>query len=176
MNIFLTGRPQSGKSTVIDKTLALLPPLKLGGFRTVTRPSDIPGALGELYIQPAAAPPCYDRWHLAAIRWGAGQANVFPETFEQAGLALLQAIPRDSALLIMDELGVMENAAPGFCRAVLSLLDSGLPILGVIKPKPGLLLDAVRAHPLTRLVEVTRDNRDALPALLATEIAARLRP
>lgn len=170
-HLFLTGPLQIGKTTAINRALQLLPPFRLGGFRTVTVPTEIPRALGELYLLPAQAPLLLDRYHLLAIRWGNGRANLFPATFEQSGVEILASTPADAALLLMDELGVMENAAPAFCRAVLTRLDGDIPILGVVKAKPGPLLDAVRAHPRVCLLEVDRTNRDRLPE----QIARRLR-
>ena len=165
-HIFLTGPLQIGKSTAINHALSLLPPLKLAGFRTITVDTEIPRALGELYLLPAQAPLLLDRYHLLGIRWGDGMASVYVDTFEQSGVEILAATPADADLLLMDELGVMEAAAPGFCRAVLARLEGDIPILGVIKPKPGRLLDAVRAHPRVRVIEATRDNRSRLPLRL----------
>lgn len=83
-----------------------------------------------------------------------------PEVFDRIGPGLLSAERAD--LLIMDELGTMERQSPAFCGAVLRALDSGVPVLGVIKPRSSDLLDAVRAHPRVKVVTVTRENREAL--------------
>lgn len=176
MHIFLTGAVGCGKSTVIRRSLALLGQPCLGGFRTITTASEIPGALGEVYIIRADdAGQVRTRGNLVGIRWGNGRGTAFPCGFEQGGCAALAAPPPDAALLLMDELGVMESAAARFCAAVRARLDGSLPILGVVKPKQTPLLDAVRAHPRVRLLAVEETNRDALPALVAQALAPVLR-
>ena len=55
-------------------------------------------------------------------------------------------------LLLMDELGMMENAATLFAQAVSQCLDGAIPILGVVKPRSTPLLDAVRAHPAVQVI------------------------
>lgn len=167
MHVFLTGPRQIGKSTVIDKVIVDLPVASLGGFRSVSRPTELPRALAELYIVPAGeSQPRFDRDNLAGIRWGQGQFTAFPMAFELTGTALLTTAEPQPRLLLMDELGAMEQQAPRFCAAVLEKLDGDIPILGVIKPKPGLLADAVRAHPSAKVVDVTEQNRNALPDLV----------
>ena len=92
-----------------------------------------------------------------------------PETFETTGMAILSA-PGPFDLLLMDELGRMELRSPAFCQRVLALLDGDTPILGVVKPESNALLDAVRAHPKTVLLEVTEENRSGIPALIARHL------
>lgn len=166
MNIFLTGPIQIGKSTAIKRYLATNPALRLGGFVTVSRPMDA-DTIG-VYIQPPvfAESDC-DGAHLAGLR--GGRRGGIPETFETTGLAILDASgPFD--LLLMDELGRMELRSPRFCARVLSLLEGDTPVLGVVKPESNALLDAVRAHPKTVLLEVTEENRDDIPRRIAREL------
>ena len=162
MNIFLTGDIQVGKSTAISRFLHAHAWLRLGGFQTVSLPRTDGKAGFALHILP---PP-----------WRASDANeanlvglrgedrrAFPEVFESAGVELLL---RDGPfdLLLMDELGRMELDSPGFCASVLFALDGNVPVLGVVKPEHNVLLDAVRAHPKTVLLNVDAANRDSIPA------------
>jgi len=166
MHVFLTGPVRIGKSTVISRAIAGLPLGLLGGFRTVSMATSLPQALAEAYIVPAWEPkPALDRRHLIGIRWGEGLYTAFPNAFETGGLDILRE-QRPAHLLLMDELGFMEQQAPDFCLEVLTKLDETTPVLGVIKPQSGLLLDAVRQHPAVKVMEVTRENRDSLPLLV----------
>lgn len=98
-----------------------------------------------------------------------GERQVFPEAFDAAGTALLERKgPFD--LLLMDELGRMELRSPGFRSAVLRALDGDTPVLGVIKPEHNEFLDAVRAHPKVKVLELTAENRDEMPARIAYEL------
>lgn len=172
MHIFLTGPIQVGKTSVIEKSLPLLGNPLLGGFRTVSIPSQLPRARAEVYVIPAQGEAIYDRAHLLGIRWGDDLFTAFPGAFEQGGLSILRNPAANARLLLMDELGMMEQKAPAFRRAVLQALDGPLPILGVLKPKAIPFLDAIRQHPAVQLLEVRPENRDELPR----QVAALLRP
>lgn len=163
MNVFLTGPVQVGKSTAIRRYLDTRPGIRTGGFVTVSRPMD-DGGLGVYILPPGWSDAECTPDRLAGLR--GPRYGAVPETFERAGLALLQAEgPFD--LLLMDELGRMELRSPHFCAAVLAALDGPVPILGVVKPESNPLLDAVRAHPGTALLEVTEANRGGVPERIA---------
>ena len=172
-NLFLTGEVDAGKSTVIRKTLALLPPIVCGGFRTVSVPVS-QEALIEVYLEKAWEKTPQDLSHLVGTRFGFGHFTAYPKVFDSVGASILTSVPDGSALIIMDELGVMENDAAVFRKAVFEALSGKLPVLGVIKPKHTEFLDAVRAHEHSEIFEVTDRNRDELPQILAEKLRAIL--
>ena len=172
-HVFLTGEIQVGKSTLLRRTLEALGPLRIGGFLTVTRP-DIPGAVGSVYIVPAAeAEPGYDALCRVAIRWGPGRgAEGFPEAFDCRGTEILRGAEQ-TQLIVMDEIGFLEAKAERFSARITELLDGDTPILGVVRQMGDTPLQSrIRSHPRARLIEVTRENRDAL----AETVAAYFRP
>ena len=81
------------------------------------------------------------------------------------GVSLLKHTA-DCDILLMDEIGVQEDGAAEFHRAVLDCLDGDVPVLGVVRSKAGILTDAVRAHPKVKVVEVTPENRPEIFELL----------
>lgn len=161
-HIFLTGEVQCGKTTLIRRALAELNIKKPGGFRSISVLSIIPEAYAEVYIIPAAEQrPPLTRDNLIGIRWKKHAFNAFPQSFDNYGVKLLEAAT-DAPLMLMDELGMMENRAPRFAAAVLKALDGPIPVLGVVKPMSTPLLDAVRAHPAVETILVNAENRDSL--------------
>ncbi len=68
----------------------------------------------------------------------------------------------------MDEIGRMERRADAYSARILTLLDGGVPILGVVQKKADTpLAQAIRSHPRVRLIEVSEENRNALlPTIL----------
>lgn len=177
MHVFLTGQVQVGKSTLIRRVLTAHPAWSVGGFRSVTCLGDVPGAVGGVYLLSASEPsPVYGPENRVGIRWGERGAEAFPSVFDTMGLDLLSDTQgRD--LLLMDELGFLEQNAPLFSQRVLRLLEGPIPILGVVKPRGTPLLNAVRAHSRTEILEVTPENREGLfPRLqekVTTSVAAR---
>lgn len=160
-HLFLTGERQVGKTTLINRLLARHPGWLVRGFRTYTDFSGGDAVVGAVYIAPVA--PCH--WYrreeaIAGIRRVGGRES-FPEVFDSVGVRVLQQ-NLDTDLVIMDELGFMENKAASFQHAVLKTLQHDTPVLGVIKPLPSVFLDAVRSHPGVHLLTITPDNREEL--------------
>ena len=81
-------------------------------------------------------------------------------TFERIALPALVA-PRNGVVVI-DELGRMELASAPFRDAVFALFNRGTSIVAMVHVFPHPFTDALMRRPETR--DVTRDNRDALPA------------
>lgn len=170
MHIFLTGEVQVGKSTIIRRWLEAHPHLRVGGFRTVS------GARGEdgedtVHIIPAAGDPALTKENRIMFRqgeWPHRRRELFPQVFDSVGVALLRD-DGEKDVLIMDEIGFTEDDAALFQQAVLEKLEGDTPILGVVRALPGVLADAVRAHPKSRIVAVTQENREEVLARLLRE-------
>ncbi len=165
-NIFLTGEVGIGKSTVIRKVLSMLPDASCGGFRTVSLAPITEGSVLDVFIERAWEQTPHDVAHRAGSRFGHGRFSPYPEVFDTVGTSILSSPPAAAMLILMDELGMMENDAFLFRRAVLEALDGPLPVLGVIKPRHSDFLDTIRAHDNCTVFEVTKDNRDCLPSSL----------
>lgn len=164
-HIFLTGNIQVGKSTLIRRVLSAHPDYSVGGFRTVTRYGDLPNAKGGVYILPGSAPftgwenLCNDR-NRVGVRLEGSRPTAYPDVFDRLGPDLLR--PRRYDLLLMDELGRMEQTSEIFCQGVLRALNGHTPVLGVIQPRAQMLYDAISAHPEAALLTVTSENREEL--------------
>ncbi|MBS1347939.1 MAG: hypothetical protein HP052_00455 [Firmicutes bacterium] len=157
-NIFLTGQVQCGKSTLIRRVLAALGPLSLGGFRSISVASAVPGAFAEVYLVPAADEhPALTRDNLIGIRWGGHGFNAYPAAFDNYGVQLLRS-SAPAQLLLMDELGMMENAATLFAQAVIQCLD-GLSRFSawsnLVLPRCWMLFAPIRRYKLSLLMKIT---------------------
>ena len=159
MNIFLTGGVQTGKSTAITRALAGKK-LNIGGFKTVSRTYGETGELGVFIVKASDEAPDCGSFNLVGVR-GSGFKS-FPDVFDSEGCRILNADEKYD-LILMDELGMMEDDAACFREAVLRLLDGDTPVLGVIKPTRGVLPDMVRSRDDCTVIELTAENRDSLP-------------
>ena len=163
MHIFLTGAVQIGKSTVISKVINSAG-LRVGGFRTSFGPDRAsPDRL--LYLYSAGSPPALDEDH-GVVRFTGRVPAPIPGRFDSLGIPLLREAKARASLIIMDECGRLESDALPFQAEILSALDGDTPVLGVVREGLPGWTTAVAAHPRVRLVTVTMENRDYLPAML----------
>ena len=163
MNVFLTGERHAGKSMVITKTINGLD-LRVGGFCTTFGPqrSEADRLLCMHHpAQGAVIAPEY-----AVARFSSGIPVAMAYMFDSLGCSLLDKAKCSAQIIVMDELGWLEKDANKFRQAVLSALDSNIPVLGVLREGlPGWTKEIAARHDV-KLVTVTLENRDRLPVVL----------
>lgn len=143
MNIIVCGCSGSGKTTAIKRILAGVQE-PIYGFWTEKLAEDPLTGSAPVYIhgcgeQLSFAPDhqigsCKDRC-----------AEKHPEVFDNVGVALLRGIPEGS-LVLLDEVGVMEEAARSFTARLFELLDGNYRVIAAVRDRSTELLDAIRAH------------------------------
>ena len=159
-HLFLTGRKQVGKSTVLGRLLEGRDEV-LGGFRT-KRVRTEGGA--DVYMLPPTGEVGFLPENLL-FRRRAGKLELDPAAFDRLGSAMLEK-SRDAGLLLMDELGPTELEAHGFQQAVRTALDSGPPVYGVLQQADSPFLAQIAAREDVCVITVTEENREDLPRLL----------
>lgn len=159
-HLFLTGRKQVGKSTVLGKLLEGRDEA-LGGFRTRRIRTD---AGADIYMLPPAGEGGYEAENIL-FRRRAGKLEVNPADFDRLGGAMLEK-SKNADLLLMDELGPTELEAYGFQRAVLTALEGDKPVYGVLQQADSPFLDQIAARDDVCVITVTEENREDLPRLL----------
>lgn len=176
MSAFLvTGAVGVGKTTLLRRVIdACVSDREIYGFRTEkVSPAENAGETGKVFIYPATSPPDRDTAHCVAEILEGGSCVPHTEIFETLGAALLSDIP-SGAIVMMDELGFLEKAAPKFCEKVLEVISGDFLILGAIKPLSTPFLDAVRKHPAVTLFEITELNRDEVSDEMMLAFSAKL--
>jgi len=149
MKIFLTGEKQIGKSTIIDTVIASNL-FSISGFRTKKDK--------DLYMYPASAP--FKKFIKVAYFM---DNKMIPDTvaFNEYGSYLLQLIDKND-LVIMDELGYLEEDAHKFINSVMDIVNSDINILGVIRSNiPNWTKEIIKKSDVT-FISVTPENRDEL--------------
>ena len=168
MHIFLQGRRNIGKSTVILRTLEmLLPrrPLVLGGFFTWNGGKNDP----HVYMKPARSGQEHEIFRLASYDAVKGGLIGNIRAFDVDGVRLLNE-SRGSDLIIIDELGFLESSAGVFKQAVLDTLEGNAPVFGVLRLGDVPWHRSIRRNPSVTIFDVDESTREALPR----ELAARL--
>jgi len=163
-HIVLWGQRGVGKSTLARRLLEdWTGPVR--GFVTRSSPPDADG-FRSIYLYAANDPTPVEHTRNRVGRTNRTEHTMWPEVFDGLGVELLRAQP--GSLILMDELGFLEQDAAAFRRAVLRCLDGSIPVLAVIKHKTHIpFLQEIRKHPRVQLYQVTEENRDDLPAQLS---------
>ena len=170
-NIFLTGAPSSGKTTVIKKVIERLPcpangfyteEERVGGRRTGFVMKTLDGRRGYL-----AHEGIHSSLH---IRWyGVSIENI--ET-----IAVPSLTPVGNNVIILDEIGKMECFSASFKRATLAALDSGNPVIGTITLGGDAFIMRIKNRADIQIHEVSPENRDLLPAMIIEILMEFLAP
>jgi len=167
MKLLLTGLPGAGKSTIVRAMLSASGRVPCGFFTAKGAPSE-DGSV-PVFLRPASGEGAQRRVGTVYP----DRAEGYPEAFD-ASAPLLEGIPEGS-LVVMDELGFMEDRAGEFKARVLAVMAGNYDMIAVVKPRSTPFLDAVRAVGGTELVKVDETNREALRLKLTERAVKELR-
>ena len=159
----ITGKPGVGKTTVIQKVIALLPQVPAAGFHTAEMRCRGYRSGFELRALNGT------RRVLAKVglrsRHRVGKYGVDTAGFE-AFLAGLDLLSPHVGLVVIDEIGKMELFSSRFRSLVEDLLSSDKGLLASIAWKGDDFIQAIKQRPDVQLMTVTPRNRDRLPAAI----------
>ena len=124
-NLFLTGPVGCGKSTSIASALGVSMD-KAGGFLTVRQKDDSGRAVAYWMMRPDGNDG------QVIIDYSAKPYTMHLEVFEDLGIRLLEEA-KQYDYVILDEIGGFEVLSDSFVEALMDLLQSGIPCIGVIK-------------------------------------------
>ncbi len=170
-NLFVTGRPGVGKTTLIKRVLTdvdaaaggfVTSEIRAVGTRVGFAITDLRGEEGVLAHVSIESP------------FRVGKYGVNREDLERIGVKALDGAIASSDLVVMDEIGRMELCSEPFQEAVGRALDSAKPVFGTIQDRDNPFLDEVRARPDVEVVRITEANRDEMREVVAGKLAALL--
>lgn len=164
-NLFVTGAPSSGKTTVIKKVIRLLPvPAKgfyteeerINGKRVGFRMHSLDGKEGYLAHQDISS-----EYHIR--RYGVSIENI-------ESIAIPAITPNGEKVIILDEIGKMECFSPKFMEQAIRVLDSPCIVIGTITLGGTDFILEVKKRADIEIFEVTLENRDKLPEVILEHI------
>jgi len=165
-NIFLTGAPSSGKTTVIKKVIAMLP-VAANGFYTEEERVGAKRVGFMMYTLEGqqrylAHQDIESEHHIR--RYGVSIRNI-----EEIVVPAIQ--PIEQQIIILDEIGKMECFSQAFIDAARMALDAPNVVVGTITfGGTGFILEVKEREDID-ITEVTMENRDELPALILQKIS-----
>lgn len=169
--VFLYGDRKVGKTTIINRlleSLAVMP----SGFRTVSNSKSVEGDW-ELFIVGTNEKTTPNDTNGVAKCNADGSWESYPEVFDIVGTGLLSFNSKPD-IVVMDELGFMEQDALIFQKKVLDVLDSPSLVIGVVKPSPNEFTRKIFEHPNVETFEVTTENRDKILSSLIEKFKKEL--
>jgi nucleoside-triphosphatase len=164
-NIFLTGPPSSGKTTVIKKIIPRLQAPAQGFYTEEERIGDrrvgfmmksLDGRQGYLAHQDIRS-----EFHIR--RYGVSIENI-------EGIAAGSIDPQRGAIIILDEIGKMECFSEVFRETVLRVLSSSNIVLGTIALGGDDFIRMIRGSDGMDITVVTDENRNILPDVILNKI------
>jgi nucleoside-triphosphatase len=165
-NIFLTGAPSSGKTTVIKKIIEKLDH-PANGFYTEEERVDgkrvgflmktLDGKKGYLAHQDIKSD-----FHIR--RYGVSIDNI-----EHIAVPSIASVK--SNVIILDEIGKMECFSMAFKQAAVNALDAPNIVIGTITFGGDAFILEIKKREDMEINEVTEDNRDLLPDLILRQIS-----
>ncbi|MDK2821622.1 MAG: nucleoside-triphosphatase [Clostridia bacterium] len=158
INVFLTGKINVGKSTILDKALSNYNGV-VEGFKTV--PYLINGEKIGYVLEALNSKVSTDVVHFVGKKSTKSNMVGIPKTFEEYGVKILKhSLKSKPNVILMDELGIFETKALNFQSWVFNCLDSSIPVVGVLKQKSTPFLNKIKERSDTKVFYITIFNRD----------------
>lgn len=164
-NIFITGAPSSGKTTAIKKIIELIDsPVKgfyteeerSGDRRTGFRMNTLYGRNGYLAHQNIDSP-------FKIRRYGVSIENI-------ESIAVPSIAPENGVIITLDEIGKMECFSELFKTAAAGALNSECIVIGTITLGGTDFIYSLKERQDIDIIELTPDNRDAIPDIILRRI------
>jgi nucleoside-triphosphatase len=172
MNIFVTGKPGIGKTSVVQKTIMSLralgyiaggvycPEIRVNhtrvGFEIVNLKTGNRGVLA--HIDQKKGP-----------RVGRYRVNI--ENLKQVGVEAIKNGLETADYVVIDEVGPMELASGEFRKIIFSAFESSKPVLCIIHYRlQHSIINNIETRKKTRIYEVTLKNRIKLHEKIANEL------
>jgi len=157
VKILITGRPGSGKSTLIERIKGhmereglsvggiLTPEVRSGssrvGFEVVDIKSGVRGLLASVNTRGPRV----------------GRYGVNVDVIDEVAVPAIRRAIREDDCVIIDEIAPMELKSEEFRRVVEEALDSGIPLIAAVHRN---LLQSIRKRDDIRVFAVDPENRD----------------
>jgi nucleoside-triphosphatase len=162
--VLVTGRPGSGKTTLIKRVVQKLS-LPASGFYTQEIRAR-GGRVGFKIITLDGKEAVFAHMGLKTEqhvrKYGLDLSGL-----ETIGVEAIRAAVRGRKLAVIDEIGPMELRSRIFCDAVNEAFDSSAPILGTITARSFPFTNAIKKRRDVTLIEVRSDNREQLVSELS---------
>jgi nucleoside-triphosphatase len=173
LKILLQGPPKVGKTTVVERFVALLRAndIVVGGFLT-TEQREHGRRVGFLLrdLEGAEAVIAHQDFATAVT---VGRFGVDVPAFERVALPALVLAMSGGGVVIIDEIARMELASAEFVALLTKVIDQPLQLIATVHIHSHPVTDALLRRSDVQVVQVTEDCRDDLPEVLLAMVDLR---
>ncbi len=162
--VLLTGRPGSGKTTLIKRILNEVPQ-RCGGFYT-EEIRDHGSRVGFKVVALEGGEAVFAHVDFTTPE-RVGKYRLDLSALEAVGVNAIRKAVHGERLIVIDEIGPMEIRSVVFREAVNDALDSELPVLATIFSRPLPFTEGIKSRPDVVLIEISLNNRDRLVSQLS---------
>lgn len=155
-NLFLTGEKRIGKSTTLRHVIERVN-LSIGGYITERNIQDNTKSFTVRSLYDGI-----EKHIIANVNIKDKSKEVFLDSFETGLSTILDNSLKNRDIIVLDELGFMENNVDIFTSKVYELLDSEKPVFGVLKDFDCKFLNKIRNRDDVIVIEITKENRDTI--------------
>jgi nucleoside-triphosphatase len=151
----LTGRPATGKTSLIKQAVGGMPG-KAGGFYTEEiRTHGVRQGFRLVTLDGRSATLAHIDIHSP---YRVSKYGVDINSLDEVGVSAIKQAAEQCDLVVIDEIGKMELFSANFRDSVSRIIDAGKRVLGTIMLGPHPWADAIKQEPHVHLVTVTRAN------------------
>lgn len=168
-HILLTGRPRTGKTTLLKKMLEELKSPS-GGFYTEEIRKD--GRRIGFGIKTLGGKEGILAMEDFKSIFRVGKYGINLEDLETIGIKAIEDAIKTKDIVVIDEIGRMELFSQKFKDAVSKALDSGKRVIGVIHVQETKFLNDIRSRKDVVIFEVSLDNHEEILRRVSKEIAS----
>ncbi|MBU5484712.1 nucleoside-triphosphatase [Clostridium sp. MSJ-11] len=160
-NIFLTGEKNVGKSTIVEKILQSLSS-SIGGYSTEFI---MKNNLKHFYLTSLS-----HKGNKTLMAIGDHSIKKIIKIYEYAfnvfGAGLILDSIHTKDVIILDEIGFIENDCDEFKASVIKALDSKKIIIGVLKNYNGEFINYIKDRKDVILFNINEENREEIPKII----------
>ncbi len=172
-NVFITGKPGCGKTSLIIETVKELN-FKTGGFytREIREKNE---RKGFEIITLSGEKAILAHRDIKKSKYRVGRYKVDIQNLERIGVdSILDCLyDNDTEVIIIDEIGKMELFSFKFKKAVLAALKSKKKVLGTITLSPNSFCNLVKKREDTKILNLTKKNREEIKQKIIKLLEAR---
>lgn len=151
----LTGKPGSGKTSLIKQVVGEFPSVAGGFYTEEIRSQGIRQGFKLVTLAGEEAILAHVNFNK---RYRVGKYGVDVQSFDRVGVNALKRAASQCDLVIVDEIGKMELFSASFREIVLQLIGDKKRVLGTIMFDSNPWTDAIKRQPQVKLITVIREN------------------